>query len=33
VSRLDEADRETLLAAIPALRRLADNLREEAERP
>ncbi|QKZ23715.1 MarR family winged helix-turn-helix transcriptional regulator [Streptomyces chartreusis] len=33
VSRLDEADRETLLAAIPALRRLAGNLREEAERP
>ncbi|WP_370253213.1 MarR family winged helix-turn-helix transcriptional regulator [Streptomyces sp. V4I8] len=31
VSRLDEPDRETLLAAIPALRRLADTLREEAE--
>ncbi|MEU8849267.1 MarR family winged helix-turn-helix transcriptional regulator [Streptomyces sp. NPDC048564] len=33
VSRLDEPDRETLLAAIPALRRLADSLREETERP
>lgn len=31
VSRLDESDRETLLAAIPALHRLADTLREEAE--
>ncbi|MFG2556017.1 MarR family winged helix-turn-helix transcriptional regulator [Streptomyces sp. NPDC048581] len=33
LSRLDEADRETLLAAVPALRRLADTLREEDERP
>jgi DNA-binding MarR family transcriptional regulator len=33
VSGLDEADRETLLAAVPALRRLADSLREEAGRP
>ncbi|ELS50460.1 MarR family winged helix-turn-helix transcriptional regulator [Streptomyces viridochromogenes] len=33
VSRLDEADRETLLAAVPALRRLADTLHEEVERP
>ncbi|MFF6982488.1 MarR family winged helix-turn-helix transcriptional regulator [Streptomyces sp. NPDC008343] len=33
VSRLDEPDRETLLAAVPALRRLADSLREETERP
>nr|WP_240982240.1 MarR family winged helix-turn-helix transcriptional regulator [Streptomyces sp. S3(2020)] len=29
VARLDEADLETLAAAIPALRRLADNLGEE----
>lgn len=33
LSRLDGADRETLLAAVPALRRLADTLREEGERP
>ncbi|MFE5813483.1 MarR family winged helix-turn-helix transcriptional regulator [Streptomyces sp. NPDC056479] len=33
MSRLDEADRETLLAAVPALRRLAGTLREETERP
>ncbi|MGW6734943.1 MarR family winged helix-turn-helix transcriptional regulator [Streptomyces sp. NPDC055013] len=33
VSRLDEPDRETLRTAIPALRRLADSLREETERP
>ncbi|WP_373922052.1 MarR family winged helix-turn-helix transcriptional regulator [Streptomyces sp. T12] len=32
VSRLDEADRETLLAAVPAPRRLAGTLHEEAER-
>lgn len=31
LSRLDEADRETLLVAVPALRRLADTLREEGE--
>ena len=31
LSRLDEADRQTLHAAIPALRKLADNLHEEAE--
>lgn len=31
VSRLDEPDRETLLAAIPALRRLADTLRDEPD--
>ncbi|KMS71724.1 MarR family transcriptional regulator [Streptomyces viridochromogenes] len=31
VSRLDEPDRQALLAAVPALRRLADTLREEAE--
>ncbi|KKD03040.1 MarR family winged helix-turn-helix transcriptional regulator [Streptomyces sp. WM6386] len=30
VARLDEADLETLAAAIPVLRRLADNLGEEA---
>lgn len=33
VDRLDQADRDALRAAIPALRRLADNLREEADRP
>ncbi|MGI5372927.1 MarR family winged helix-turn-helix transcriptional regulator [Streptomyces sp. CA-251387] len=33
VCRLEEADRRTLLAAVPALRRLAETLREEAERP
>ncbi|GGX96035.1 MarR family winged helix-turn-helix transcriptional regulator [Streptomyces anandii] len=33
VDRLDEADREALRAALPALRRLAENLREEADRP
>ncbi|MEU6417928.1 MarR family winged helix-turn-helix transcriptional regulator [Streptomyces spiralis] len=33
VERLDQADRDALSAAIPALRRLADNLREEADRP
>ena len=32
VARLDAADRDALRAAIPALRRLADNLHEEAER-
>ncbi|PPS70852.1 MULTISPECIES: MarR family winged helix-turn-helix transcriptional regulator [Streptomyces] len=31
VARLDEADRQALLAAIPALRKLADTLHEEAE--
>jgi DNA-binding MarR family transcriptional regulator len=31
VARLDEADRDALRAAIPALRRLAVNLHEEAE--
>jgi DNA-binding MarR family transcriptional regulator len=31
VGRLDEADREALEAALPALRRLAANLHEEAE--
>ncbi|MFD5164329.1 MarR family transcriptional regulator [Streptomyces hawaiiensis] len=31
VSRLDEPDREALHAAIPALRKLADTLHEEAE--
>ncbi|MFB6846702.1 MarR family winged helix-turn-helix transcriptional regulator [Streptomyces sp. NPDC056373] len=31
VGRLDEADREALRAAIPALRKLADTLHEEAE--
>ncbi|MGW1624637.1 MarR family winged helix-turn-helix transcriptional regulator [Streptomyces sp. NPDC002172] len=30
VARLDEADREALRAALPALRRLADTLHEEA---
>ncbi|MFI9604372.1 MULTISPECIES: MarR family winged helix-turn-helix transcriptional regulator [Streptomyces] len=33
VDRLDDTDRDALRAAIPALRRLADNLREEADRP
>ena len=33
VDRLDDTDREALRAAIPALRRLADNLHEEADRP
>ncbi|MYR62396.1 MarR family transcriptional regulator, partial [Streptomyces sp. SID625] len=28
-----EADREALRAALPALRRLAENLREEGDRP
>ncbi|MGW3451172.1 MarR family winged helix-turn-helix transcriptional regulator [Streptomyces sp. NPDC001076] len=31
VARLDEGDREALRAALPALRRLADTLHEEAE--
>ncbi|MEU0075271.1 MarR family winged helix-turn-helix transcriptional regulator [Streptomyces sp. NPDC006332] len=31
VSRLDEADQQALRAALPALRKLADNLHEEAE--
>jgi DNA-binding MarR family transcriptional regulator len=31
VARLEEADRKALEAALPALRRLADNLHEEAE--
>ncbi|CAM5273765.1 hypothetical protein SALBM311S_02511 [Streptomyces alboniger] len=31
VSRLDETDQEALRAALPALRKLADNLHEEAE--
>ena len=31
VARLDEADREALAAAVPALRLLAGNLREEGE--
>lgn len=31
VARLDEADRDALRAAVPALRRLAVNLHEEAE--
>ncbi|MEU1317363.1 MarR family winged helix-turn-helix transcriptional regulator [Streptomyces tibetensis] len=31
VARLDEADRQALHAAIPALRKLADTLHEEAE--
>ncbi|MGW1723631.1 MarR family winged helix-turn-helix transcriptional regulator [Streptomyces sp. NPDC002306] len=31
VARLDEADRQALLAALPALRQLAVTLREEAE--
>ncbi|MET7287188.1 MarR family transcriptional regulator [Streptomyces sp. NPDC005573] len=31
LSRLDEADREALRAALPALRKLADALHEEAE--
>ncbi|MEU7057930.1 MarR family transcriptional regulator [Streptomyces sp. NPDC046197] len=33
LDRLDEADRQALCAAIPALLRLADNLHEEADRP
>jgi DNA-binding MarR family transcriptional regulator len=33
VSRLDEADREALRAALPALRKLAATLHEEAEEP
>ncbi|MEU6476367.1 MarR family transcriptional regulator [Streptomyces sp. NPDC047017] len=33
LDRLDEADRDALRAAIPALRRLAENLHEEADRP
>ncbi|MFJ7071987.1 MarR family winged helix-turn-helix transcriptional regulator [Streptomyces sp. NPDC098781] len=33
MSRLDEADRAALLAAVPALRRLAGSLREETEGP
>jgi DNA-binding MarR family transcriptional regulator len=33
VDRLDDADREALRAAIPALLRLAENLHEEADRP
>ncbi|MCW8376331.1 MarR family winged helix-turn-helix transcriptional regulator [Streptomyces justiciae] len=33
VAKLDEADREALLAAVPALRLLAENLREEGEEP
>ncbi|MFE9172301.1 MarR family winged helix-turn-helix transcriptional regulator [Streptomyces kebangsaanensis] len=33
VDRLDEADRDALRAAVPALRRLAENLSEEADRP
>ena len=33
VDRLDEAERDALRAAVPALRRLAENLREEADRP
>ncbi|WP_306189072.1 MarR family winged helix-turn-helix transcriptional regulator [Streptomyces sp. MK5] len=33
VDRLGQADRDALRAAIPALRRLAVNLREEADRP
>ncbi|MEU9102420.1 MarR family transcriptional regulator [Streptomyces sp. NPDC048361] len=33
VARLDAADRAALAAALPALRRLADNLHEEAEGP
>jgi len=32
VERLDTADQEALRAAIPALRRLAENLREETDR-
>jgi DNA-binding MarR family transcriptional regulator len=33
VARLDAADRAALAAALPALRRLAENLHEEAEGP
>jgi DNA-binding MarR family transcriptional regulator len=33
VARLDEADREALRAALPALRKLAVTLHEEAEKP
>jgi DNA-binding MarR family transcriptional regulator len=33
VERLEAADQEALRAAIPALRRLAENLREETDRP
>ncbi|GAA2916635.1 MarR family winged helix-turn-helix transcriptional regulator [Streptomyces mexicanus] len=33
VDRLDPVDQDALRAAIPALRRLAENLREEADRP
>ncbi|MBE8471794.1 MarR family winged helix-turn-helix transcriptional regulator [Streptomyces justiciae] len=33
VAKLDEADREALVAAVPALRLLAENLREEGEEP
>ncbi|MFC4333311.1 MarR family winged helix-turn-helix transcriptional regulator [Streptomyces andamanensis] len=33
LDRLPEADREALRAALPALRRLAENLREEGDRP
>ncbi|TWV33912.1 MarR family transcriptional regulator [Streptomyces misionensis] len=33
LNRLDEADREALHAALPALRRLAGHLREEIEEP
>ncbi|WP_097259888.1 MarR family winged helix-turn-helix transcriptional regulator [Streptomyces sp. TLI_55] len=33
LARLAEADREALVAAVPALRLLAENLREEGEEP
>ncbi|MFI2645481.1 MarR family winged helix-turn-helix transcriptional regulator [Streptomyces sp. NPDC018610] len=33
VDRLDPADRDALRAAVPALRRLAENLHEETDRP
>ncbi|KUN24955.1 MarR family transcriptional regulator [Streptomyces antibioticus] len=33
VAKLAEADREALVAAVPALRLLAENLREEGEEP
>ncbi|GHA17606.1 MarR family winged helix-turn-helix transcriptional regulator [Streptomyces echinoruber] len=33
VARLDDADRAALRAAVPALRRLAENLHEETETP
>ncbi|MYX42526.1 MarR family transcriptional regulator, partial [Streptomyces sp. SID89] len=33
VERLAPADRDALRAAVPALRRLAENLHEEADRP